>query len=211
MTKKRILCFGDSNTWGFVPAQMTLTRLDEETRWTGLLQKKLGSDWQVLEFGICGCTSGFANEVHGINANAHVLYPSVLLASFPVDMVCIMLGTNDLKAELDWKSGDTAKNLDFLISVTRGIAPVAKIVLASPVILQQGIENAAALGFDETAIEKSILCAKEVAELAQRRNIALFDTNAVVHELRTDGCHFTPASHKAFGEALADFIASLEI
>ena len=81
---KRILCFGDSNTWGYASEQLPLPRLDEDSRWTGLLQKKLGSDWQVLEFGLCGCTSGFANEVHGINANARVCsIPPCCSHSFP--------------------------------------------------------------------------------------------------------------------------------
>ena len=209
MAKKRILCFGDSNTWGYAPEQLPFPRLDENSRWTGLLQKKFGNEWQVLEFGLCGCTSGFANEVRGINTNAHVLYPSVLFANLPVDIVCIMLGTNDLKTEFDWKSGDTAKNLDSLVSLTRGMAPNAKIVLVAPVIFQQGIESNASLGFVESSIEKSVLCAKEVADLAQRREILLFDTNAVVHELCSDGCHFTVESHKAFAEAMADFIAKV--
>ena len=154
---KRILCFGDSNTWGYAPEQLPLPRLSEDTRWTGVIQKKLGGgEWQVLEFGLCGCTSGFANEVHGINANARMLYPAMLFA---------------------------------------------------PVIFQKGIESNAALGFDKSAIEKSVLCAKEVADLANSREVLLFDTNAVVHELCSDGCHFTVASHKAFAEAMADFIA----
>ncbi len=201
---KRILCFGDSNTWGYAPKQKPIPRLDEESRWTGLLQKKLGSEWKVIEFGLCGCTSGFANEVHGINVNAHILYPAVLFANLPVDIVCIMLGTNDLKTTLGWKSGDTAKNLDLLISTTKSMSPNAKIVLISPIILQKGIENFD--GFDKSAVEKSILCAKEVADLAYRRKILLFDTNVFIHELCADGCHFTPASHKAFGNAMADFI-----
>ena len=58
-----------------------------------------------------------------------------------------------------------------------------------------------------SGFEKSVLCAKEVADLANSREVLLFDTNAVVHELCSDGCHFTVASHKAFAEAMADFIA----
>ena len=208
MSQKRILCFGDSNTWGYAPGMNGIPRYDEDTRWTSLLQKKLGDAYNIIEFGLCGCTSGFANKVHCVNANGRDLYPSTLFASLPVDIVIIMLGTNDLKTELGWKSGDTAKNLDLLISATHTIAPGTRIILATPIILQKGIETDAE--FDETAIEKSILCAKETAELARKRNIPLFDTNQFVHELGADGCHFTSSSHKVFSEAMADFLLHID-
>ena len=204
MAKKRILCFGDSNTWGYVPNMTTLTRYDEGVRWTSILQEKLGAGVRVLEFGLCGCESGFKNRNKCFNANAQELYPSILFANLPVDVVIIMLGTNDLKKQNDWHAGDTARNLQALLATTRTLSPATKIVLATPVILRNGIETDAE--FSRDAIAQSVTCAQEVADLALAKSIPLFDTNQYVHELGADGCHFTPAAHKAFGEAMAKFL-----
>lgn len=207
MTKKRILCFGDSNTWGYIPNQPTLSRYDEKARWPMLLQQRLSDTHTVIEFGLCGCESGAKIKSMCFNADAQTLFPSILFASLPVDIVFIMLGTNDLKRANRWQSGDTAKNLDALVSVTHTLAPKAQIILASAVILQKGVESDAE--FDGAAIENSKLCAKEIAELAERRGLAFFDTNLFVHELGSDGCHFTPAAHKCFADALAEFLSDL--
>ena len=64
---KRILAYGDSNTWGFDPVTWgsvprTLERYPEDIRWTGLLQKALGKDAPVLEEGLCGRTTAFDDE-----------------------------------------------------------------------------------------------------------------------------------------------------
>ncbi len=205
MAAKRILCFGDSNTWGYIPGKEVLTRYDEDIRWTSLLQKKGGDAYRIIEFGLCGCESK-AKFADRALVDAQTVYPSVLFASLPVDAVFIMLGTNDLKKSNDWKKGDTAKNIDALITVTHTFAPNAEIFLAPAVILQDGLKNDP--DFDPAvAIEDSKRCAEEVAELAEKRKIPLFDTNKYVHDLDFDGCHFTSASHKVFAEALAHFFA----
>lgn len=204
MAQKRILCFGDSNTWGYIPGKNGLVRYDEQTRWTSLLQEKMGDAYKILDFGLCGCESGAKVKNKCFNADAQTLFPSVLCASLPVDAVFIMLGTNDLKKVNNWQSGDTAKNLDMLINVTHTLSPGARIFLAPAVILKSGLSND--IEFDESALEKSKLCAQEVAELAKRRDIPLFDTNQFVHELDFDGCHFTATDHKAFAEGFAEFL-----
>lgn len=207
MEKKRILCFGDSNTWGYMPNMPTLTRYEEGVRWTSILQEKLGTNVRILEFGLCGCESGFKNRNKCFNANAQELYPSILFANLPVDTVVIMLGTNDLKKANHWKSGDTAKNLKKLLAITHTLSPATQIVLATPVLLKDGIETDAEFSHD--AIAQSVICAQEVAALAQSEHIPLFDTNQHVHELGADGCHFTASAHKAFADALAEFLLQI--
>ena len=56
-----ILCFGDSNTWGYKPDKTG--RFDEKTRWTGLLQQKLGPEYHIIEEGLCGRTTVFQDEL----------------------------------------------------------------------------------------------------------------------------------------------------
>ena len=201
---KRILCFGDSNTWGYIPGAPALHRFAEDVRWTGRLQCILGADYAVLEFGLCGCESGAKGKSMCYNANAQSLYPSVLFASLPVDIAIIMLGTNDLKTVNHWVPGETAAQLKKLVQVTRTISPTTCILLAAPVVLQPGIEHDSE--YDSSAIAHSILCAQEVKELAITENLLFFDTNAHVQQLGSDGCHFTAHSHARFATALAECI-----
>ncbi|MEH7222981.1 GDSL-type esterase/lipase family protein [Bacillus sp. JJ1566] len=92
--KKRIVCFGDSNTWGYNAED--LTRFSEEIRWTSLLQKHLGGDYQVIEEGLSGRTSVIDDPLfEGLNALTYI-HPC-LMSHSPLDLVIIMLGTNDTK------------------------------------------------------------------------------------------------------------------
>lgn len=204
---KRIVCFGDSNTWGYVPGAAGLCRYDEDVRWTGIVQERLGTRARILEFGLCGCESGLKRRNKCFNANAQELFPSVLFAQLPVDIVVLMLGTNDLKAANGWQPGDTAKNLRSLLAATRTLSPATATVLATPVILRDGIESDAE--FTRDAIAQSRRCAQEVADLARAEHIPLFDTNAVVHELGADGCHFTPDAHRAFAAGMAELLRGM--
>lgn len=200
---KRILCFGDSNTWGYIPLG-GLKRYPENERWTSLLQQKLGSDYTVVEFGLCGCEASGKNKVMGFNADGRTLFPPVLFASLPVDVVIIMLGTNDTNRLNDWKRGNTAAGLKEMIQTARMFCPNVKIVLAAPVQLDERIAQDVKFSID--AVENSRLCAEEVESLAREENTLFFDTNAFVHVLGADGCHFTKENHAAFADGLFDFL-----
>lgn len=91
--KKRILCYGDSNTWGYMPN--TGKRFPEEVRWTGVLAEALGEGYQVLENGINGRTTvwddPFAEYRNGLEGLGYAIN-----STRPVDLMIVMLGTNDL-------------------------------------------------------------------------------------------------------------------
>ena len=92
--RKRILCFGDSNTWGAVPEEGT--RYPDKVRWTGLLQEKLGDGYQIIEEGYCGRTTVFDDEIEGRLSGIKYFGPCCDSQS-PLDLIILMLGTNDLK------------------------------------------------------------------------------------------------------------------
>ena len=98
--KKHIVCFGDSNTHGYCadPADCADggNRFNEDERWTCLLQKALGDEYLVLEEGLSGRTTVFTDPLHESMAGVDVAY-STLMTHEPVDLVIIMLGTNDTK------------------------------------------------------------------------------------------------------------------
>lgn len=98
--KKHIVCFGDSNTHGYCadPADCADggDRFNEDERWTCLLQKALGSGHLVLEEGLSGRTTVFSDPLHESMSGLDVIY-SVLMSHEPVDLLVVMLGTNDTK------------------------------------------------------------------------------------------------------------------
>ncbi|HCJ89535.1 MAG TPA: arylesterase, partial [Clostridiales bacterium] len=89
---KHVLCFGDSNTWGFIPG--TCKRYDEHTRWTGVLQDELGADWRIHENGQNGRTTVFPEPSKNFMTGLGAL-PYALDTLRPLDAIIIMLGTND--------------------------------------------------------------------------------------------------------------------
>ena len=89
-----ILCFGDSNTWGYKPDKSG--RYDENIRWTGLLQKKLGSGYHIIEEGLCGRTTVFQDELREGRRGLDLIGVTVEMHN-PIDLMIIMLGTNDTK------------------------------------------------------------------------------------------------------------------
>src|SRR3954462_1773041 len=95
---KTIVCFGDSNTWGYDPASNG--RFGPTNRWTGVLQTALGSDYRVIEEGLNGRTTTVDDPIHDHRNGRHYL-PPCLESHAPFDLVTIMLGTNDLKARFN--------------------------------------------------------------------------------------------------------------
>ena len=91
---KRILCFGDSLTWGYIPGSGE--RYDETKRWTKLLQKKLGTEYEIIENGISGRVSAYDPGRNPYQCGRTGL-GFALCESAPLDMVILMLGTNDLE------------------------------------------------------------------------------------------------------------------
>ena len=93
---KTILCYGDSNTYGYNP--VTGGRWSEDIRWTGRLQQLLGDEYKVIEEGCNGRTTMYKAPGEGWKSGLEYLKPC-LNSHKPVDAVVMMLGTNDLKMD----------------------------------------------------------------------------------------------------------------
>ncbi len=98
--KKHIVCFGDSNTHGYCAdpkdTETHADRFSENERWTCLLQKALGDEYYVIEEGLSGRTTVFDDALHEKMSGLDSIY-SCLMSHEPVDLLIIMLGTNDCK------------------------------------------------------------------------------------------------------------------
>ena len=136
MNRKRIICFGDSNTWGYNPA--TDSRYDEDSRWTMILQEKLGSKYLVLEEGQNGRTIACPDPWEwGTKSGLDYILPMVESHN-PFDLLIIMLGTNDLKIKFGLPAGDIAGSLQNMLIRTISYLqylckmPEPKILIVSP-------------------------------------------------------------------------------
>ena len=111
-----ILCFGDSNTWGYKPDKTG--RFDEKTRWTGLLQQKLGPEYHIIEEGLCGRTTIFQDELRENRRGLDMVGATVEIHN-PIDLMIIMLGTNDCKSHYRASASLISKGLDQVIRKAR--------------------------------------------------------------------------------------------
>lgn len=176
----RILCFGDSNTYGYDPRGYFGDRYDAGNRWVDLLAKQTGYE----------CINAGANG-REIPRNLYAL--RLFTEHTPVDIFLVMLGTNDLL------QGASAKEAaDRMEAFLNQLLPhCMQILLAAPPPMKRG----AWVPTDELVAE-SIHLAEEYKLLAEKMNISFVDTHRWNIELAFDGVHFTEAGHHTFAENL---------
>ena len=109
---KTILCFGDSNTWGYNPENRQ--RFGPDERWTGILRNSLGEDYRVIEEGLNGRTTLWDDPIEGFKNGLDYLMPC-LESHKPFDLITIMLGTNDLKCRFSVSAFDIAESVGVLV------------------------------------------------------------------------------------------------
>lgn len=151
---KRILCYGDSNTWGLIAG--TTERYEWGVRWTSRLQNALSAvGFQVVEEGLCGRTTVLEDAKRPGRSGAALL-PAILESHAPLDMVVLMLGTNDCKTVYAPTVESISKGVETLLRQIRDYAPNSKILLISPIALGEGVGEAAYdPEFDEHSVEIS--------------------------------------------------------
>ncbi len=197
-----LLCFGDSNTWGFNPA--TAERFPLDIRWPGVLQKELGENYRVIEEGLNGRTAVSGNPFDGfINGETDLI--STLARHCPLDLVLLMLGTNDLIMVSSASPGDVGKGIDALLDVIRhsgagprGSAPPA-LLLAPPPIGPFAGETEALVD----AMAQSHLFAERYASIASDFGCAFLNTGDIVRSSEIDGFHLDASEHMKLGLAVA--------
>lgn len=210
----RILCYGDSNTWGFIPGSPR-KRFDENTRWPKVLQNLLGKNYEIIEEGLCGrtlCSEDFEPGKEGRNGFAYFI-PCVK-SHDKTDVLILMLGTNELKAVL----GNSAKDvLQMLKKYTEYIknyrseqdgGGIKLIVCGLPRIDESKhntLRNTGKfLGAEEKCKEVNVLYKKFCEE-----NDILFVDNGDL-EVGEDGLHLNAESHRALAEKLAKILKNLQ-
>ena len=209
---KNILCFGDSNTWGYSPHDGS--RHPPDVRWTGVLQKTLGTDYRIIEEGLNGRTT-FINE-EGDDArpfrSGSDVFSMILESHRPLDLVTIMLGTNDLKLEFNLSVREIAQGVKELCEIVLSseylIDNPPKLLLISPIHIGSTIQPDQE-EFFEQAREKSYQFAEHYQRVAEELGIHFLDAAKIVSPSEGEGVHWDADQHIKFGKELSILIRQL--
>ncbi len=208
----RILCFGDSNTWGSDPE--TGSRLGPHVRWPGVLAARLGDYHTIIEEGLPGRTTVFDDPVEdrlpGDRNGKRYLLPCVQ-SHKPFDLTIIMLGTNDLKMRFSATAADVARGAGELVALARsgdwgpdGGPPEVLLVCPPPISPVGRFAD-----IFEGAEAKSYRFANAFSRVAEEIDCPLVDLGRHVAPSSVDGLHFDAAGHAAIGAAIAEAVAKL--
>ncbi len=204
-----ILCFGDSNTHGYNGE--THGRFGWDKRWTGILARRLGPDWLLTEEGLCGRTTGLPGKGERHQNPVPYLAPCILSHS-PLDLIVVMLGTNDTKAEYHASPEEITQSMRKLIQRIKAYARLQEekcaILLVSPVPMDS---RAVVSGgsFTGQSVENSRQLPSLYRELARQLGIHFLDAGQAGVSLCSDGCHLSEEGHRQFAEALEEKIREI--
>lgn len=175
----KIICFGDSNTYGYDPRDVFGGRYPAADRWPDFLAAKTG--WEIINEGVNG---------RQIPRNP---YPLRLLKNQPTDIFLVMLGTNDLLQGASAK--EAAARMEYFLTAILPHFP--QILLVAPPPMKRG-----AWVPDDELVAESIRLIAEYKLLAQRLGILFVDTSGWNIQLTFDGVHFTEEGNHSFAANL---------
>jgi len=206
---KVVLCYGDSNTWGQNDDKNFAGRYASDIRWTGKLQELLGDTYYIVEEGLGGRTTNLEHyDPAKQSRNGLTYFNPCLISHSPLDLVVIMLGTNDLKLQYERPVGEIADTLKLFVDEVKVNTPNAKVLLVSPIFVDDtafkfkeyydGV-------YDKQSAEKSRQLGKGIERVASETGSLYFDASTVA-KAGLDGIHFDKQSHPALAQALTEVI-----
>ncbi len=203
---KNILCFGDSITWGFDPE--TFGRFPTEERWTMRLQHELTGDVRIIEEGLGGRTTVLDTPYQDSRSGVACL-PMLLESHMPLDLVILMLGTNDLKPQFSGDARAAAAGcgscIEKILASSAGIEGLSpKVLLMAPPPMKKPVKGMEVY-FGE-GIDESQHLAENYKKIAGIYQVPFFDAGAVVEVSALDGIHLDKAAQPVLARHLAEFI-----
>ena len=206
---KTVLCYGDSNTFGYEP--LSGTRYPKEQRWTTILQKNLGSDYEVVPEGLNGRTTAY-NRIECAWKNGFPYLAPCMGSNKPVDYIIFMLGTNDCNADLHLSPSDIAAGMERLVEEVEAQIPemqefVPKMIIVAPAAILDDYHNSPfADQLDDESIKKSHAIAPLYKEVAERHGCMFLDCTDELEVSTFDSEHLTANGHAKLAELLTDMI-----
>lgn len=208
-----MLAFGDSNTYGKSPMRSTddNRRFGPEARWPRVAEAMLGGEWAVIEEGLPGRTTQFDDPVMGAHMNGQIGLRIALQSHGPIDLLAIMLGTNDHKTRFEPSPERVTAGISGLVDLALSDEYQTRhdgfevLVICPPPVLERGPIKGEFIG----AYEHSLALAAVLKPQCEAREVYFFDAGAVIGGSELDGVHFDPDAQRALGEAIAGIVETL--
>ena len=200
-----VLCYGDSNTYGYDP-RTDGERYPLRVCWTTLLAEKLGGDYRIISEGLSGRTTAY-DRVDAPWKNGHPYLTPCLATHKPIDYLTIMLGTNDCNVEMGLSAEEIAAGMEKLVTTAKAVTReeqgyVPRIVVIVPAAIRPEIEGTTFdYQLDETSVQKSRDIGPLYRAIAEKHGCLFLDASMV--ETSTIDCeHLTEQGHAQLAELL---------
>ncbi len=215
---KKILCYGDSNTWGHDP-ENGAKRVPDDARWPMELERLLGKEYRVVEEGLCGRWSGspefVANDVD-IPWNGYQYFLGCFRSQKPLSLVMIMLGTNDLQKAKNLEPEYTGKMLKMYVNAVKDICAlsgdtVPEILLISPIAIDESIVDNETFNeiFGAQSLPKSLKLAGIIESTAKECGVHYLKAEDYAKASKLDGLHMNSENHKLLAKAVCDKVLEI--
>ena len=199
-----ILCFGDSNTWGFDAENNC--RFPKDIRWPGKLQMYFPFD-SISEFGICDMTFGTTDPFYKACNGLENITPAIR-ANSPVDMVIISLGLNDCKKYLFNSVEKIVNDAGRLIYYIKKYSDLntheARVLVCGQCVLTDGAVVTYPQEFDSSSIGKAYKLNRDLKKLCEDIHVPYLEAPEV--EFSFDGCHYSRKGHELFAQNIANYL-----
>lgn len=209
---KTILCYGDSNTWGYNPE--TNSRFKANERWTNILSNILGDNYVIIEEGLNGRTTVWDDPLRGGFRGGRTYLLPCLNSHKPLDLVILFLGTNDLKDRFNLSPKDISIGIKLLVNDilnsgcgVNGNSP--KILVLSPPFIEKMNKNSMFFEEFEHAYTKSRKLAPYIESVAKEFSVYFLDISLIAKTDSIDGLHFNKENHKKLAVYLADYVKQI--
>ena len=209
---KTILCYGDSNTYGYSP--LDGKRFPGDVRWPGLLRTLLGEDYYIVEEGCNGRTTVIVDEEEPWKCG-ETGFRAILNSHKPLDLLIIMLGSNDMKKKYRAKAASVAAGAEKLVEIAGTFLEIKQeyspeILLISPPHIREGVSSSP---FGDSFSEKAVKMSEELGDLyalaAQRQGCHFLDAAKIVVPSLEDHLHLTAGEHRKLALAVAEAVRAI--
>jgi lysophospholipase L1-like esterase len=214
--QKSILCYGDSLTWGWIPVAegAPTLRYPFNDRWTGAMAAALGETYHIIEEGLSARTTSL-DDPNDPRLNGSAYLPAALASHLPLDLVIVMLGTNDTKSYFRRSPYEIATGMAKLVGQVYASAggvgtpyPAPRVLVVAPPPLTP-MPHPFFQGMFEGGHEKTAALAAQYRAMADFMKVDFFDAGSVIATDGCDGIHFTVENNLTLGAALAAEVRKL--
>ncbi len=215
-SRKSIMCYGDSLTWGWIPVKegSPTYRYPFEQRWTGVMAAALGSNYSIVEEGLSARTTSL-DDPNDPRLNGSAYLPAALASHLPLDLVIVMLGTNDTKSYFHRTPYEVANGMAKLVGQiltsaygvgTPYLAPKVLIVAPPPLTPMPDPWFEGMFGGGH---EKSRELARHYEALSNFMKVHFLNAGDFITTDGVDGIHFTAENNADLGRAIADKVRTI--